>query len=416
MKIKVLGPSIVALVCLACSGGTPQTAPDSNGANNTNNANNVNNTNNAADMSNPISVRIATFNTSLYRDNAGQLASDLESEDDVQARKVAEVIQRLRPDILLLNEFDYQSDGTALQHFQANYLSVSQNGADPIEYASAMAFPSNTGVHSGQDLDNSGSVVSAPGSREYGGDAFGFGTFEGQYGFAVLSKYPLGATRTFQNFLWKDMPDNVLPQDWYDAAERDVFRLSSKNHVDVVATVESTDIHLLLSHPTPPAFDGPEDRNGRRNNDEIRFWLDYVSGADYMTDDAGTSGSLGPDAAFVILGDLNFDSADGDEARDAMLKLLAAERTQDTMPKSEGAVEAAQQQGQANTGQSGDPALDTADFSDGQVGNLRVDYAIPSSNLNVVASGVFWPKQEDALADLATASDHRLVWVEVEVR
>ncbi len=409
MKIRVLGLPIAALVCLACSGGTPQTAPDSPNANTTNNANNV------ADMSTPTTVRIATFNTSLFRENSGQLVSDLEGSDDVQAKKVAEVIQRMRPDIVLLNEFDYQADGEALQRFQSNYLAVSQNGAEVIEYASSAVFASNTGVHSGKDLDNSGSVVSEPGSREYGGDAFGFGVFEGQYGFAVLSKYPLGETRTFQKFLWKDMPDNVLPQDWYEADEREVFRLSSKNHVDVIADVNGTPIHLLLSHPTPPAFDGPEDRNGRRNNDEIRFWLDYVTGADYMTDDAGVSGPLANDAAFVILGDLNSDPVDGEPGRDAMMKLLASERTQDPMPKSEGAVEATAQQGQANAQQSGDSALDTADFSDGMVGNLRVDYTIPSSNLTVLSSGVFWPKQEDALADLATASDHHLVWVEIEV-
>jgi len=30
-------------------------------------------------------------------------------------------------------------------------------------------------------------------------------------------------------------------------------------------------IHILASHPTPPVFDGVEDRNGRRNHDEIRL-------------------------------------------------------------------------------------------------------------------------------------------------
>ena len=34
-------------------------------------------------------------------------------------------------------------------------------------------------------------------------------------------------------------------------------------------------VHFLVSHPTPPVFDGPEDRNGPRNYDEIRFWADY---------------------------------------------------------------------------------------------------------------------------------------------
>src|SRR5438045_4307994 len=51
-------------------------------------------------------IRVATYNTSLFRDKDGQLIKDLEGGDNEQARKIAEVIQRVRPDILLVNEFD----------------------------------------------------------------------------------------------------------------------------------------------------------------------------------------------------------------------------------------------------------------------------------------------------------------------
>ena len=43
------------------------------------------------------------------------------------------------------------------------------------------------------------------------------------------------------------------------------------------STSAAQTVHVLASHPTPPTFDGAEDRNGRRNHDEIRFWADYVS-------------------------------------------------------------------------------------------------------------------------------------------
>jgi hypothetical protein len=48
-------------------------------------------------------------------------------------------------------------------------------------------------------------------------------------------------------------------------------------------------IHVLASHPTPPTFDGAEDRNGKRNHDEIRFWRDYISEktSNYIYDDKG---------------------------------------------------------------------------------------------------------------------------------
>jgi hypothetical protein len=65
----------------------------------------------AADDLHPGGVRFATFNASLNRLEAGQLIADLSTPDNVQARTVAEIIQRTRPDILLINEFDFYEDG-----------------------------------------------------------------------------------------------------------------------------------------------------------------------------------------------------------------------------------------------------------------------------------------------------------------
>ena len=187
-------------------------------------------------------VRVATFNLSLNRGAEGQLVTDLSTGTNAQAKTVAEIIQRADPDIVLLNEFDYVAGGGAATLFRDNYLEVSQNGADPVEYPYAFVAPSNTGVASGFDLNNNG-VVSPPGTPGYGDDAFGFGAFEGQFGMAILSKFPIetGDVRTFQHFLWKDMPGALLPDDpntaapadWYSPQELAVFRLSSKSHWDV---------------------------------------------------------------------------------------------------------------------------------------------------------------------------------------
>jgi uncharacterized protein YpuA (DUF1002 family) len=52
-------------------------------------------------------IRFATFNGSLNRNNAGDLLTDLSTPDNVQAKTVAEIIQRTQPDVLLINEFDF---------------------------------------------------------------------------------------------------------------------------------------------------------------------------------------------------------------------------------------------------------------------------------------------------------------------
>ncbi|MFC7491895.1 MULTISPECIES: endonuclease/exonuclease/phosphatase family protein [unclassified Knoellia] len=364
------------------------------------------------------SLRVATYNLSLNRNVAGQLVSDLSTPDNAQAKAVAEVIQRANPDVVLLNEFDYVEGGAAVDLFRDNYLEVPHNGAAAVEYPYVFVAPSNTGIPSGVDLNNDGAVGG-------GDDAYGFGLFPGQYGMVVLSKYPIqtDGVRTFQNFLWQDMPGNVLPTDWYSPAEQDVLRLSSKSHWDVPVTVGKRTVHVLAAHPTPPTFDGPEDRNGRRNHDEIRFWADYVTPGQgrYIYDDAGTRGGLNPSESFVILGDYNADPADGDSYDGAIHQLLGNKRIVDPLATSEGAVEAARLQGGANLTHEGDPKYDTADFADGAPGNLRVDYTLLSRSFTVNDAGVFWPVLADPLSRLTgvfpfPTSDHRLVWADVTLR
>jgi len=371
------------------------------------------------------SARFATFNASLNRAVEGELVADLSTPDDVQAQAVAEVIQRVRPDVLLINEFDFDAEGLAARLFQQNYLSVGHNGARPIAYRYRFVAPSNTGIPSGFDLDNNGAV---------GGpnDAFGFGAYPGQFGMAVYSRYPIlrHHVRTFQHFLWKDMPGALLPDDpataapadWYSAEELAVFRLSSKSHWDVPVLVGGKVIHTLVSHPTPPVFDGPEDRNGTRNHDEIRLWADYVlrSRSGYIYDDDGKRGGLEPGARFVIMGDQNADPLDGDSVAQAAQQLLDNPRVNTSLtPTSPGGPEQAVLQGGANLTHRGDPAFDTADFVDVPgPGNLRADYVLPSKNLKLLDGAVFWPLSTDPLFRLVgvfpfPTSDHRLVWVDV---
>ncbi|WP_104167403.1 endonuclease/exonuclease/phosphatase family protein [Arthrobacter sp. SX1312] len=369
-------------------------------------------------------VRFASYNASLNRSSAGELVRDLGTPGNAQARAIAEVLQTNRPDVVLLNEFDYVPGGRAADLFHQNYLSIGQNGKAPLDYPYVYTAPSNTGVPSRFDLNNDGSVGGAD-------DALGFGAFEGQYGMVIYSRYPIltESVRTFQDFLWKDMPGALLPDnpvtdtpgDWYSASELAVLPLSSKSHWDVPVSVGGKTVHVLASHPTPPVFDGVEDRNGRRNSDEIRFWSDYVtggSGASYIYDDAGTSGGLQRGERFVVMGDQNSDPLDGDSLDGSIGQLLGNKLVQDPLPSSSGATEASAFQGGANADHRSDPRYDTADFEDLTAGNIRADYVLPSRTLRVAAAGVFWPRAGTPGSELTgifpfPTSDHRLVFVDV---
>jgi Endonuclease/Exonuclease/phosphatase family len=367
----------------------------------------------------PANIRFATYNTSLYTETSGGLIARLQKNDG-SARKIAAVIQHQKPDVLLLNEFDYDAAGVAADIFQKNYLAVAQDGQTPINYPHRYFAPVNTGVQSGMDLDNNG-IIGGEG-RSRGNDAFGYGLHPGQYGMLVLSKFPIdkNAVRTFQNLLWKDLPNAIQPKDpttktaWYSDAVWKNLRLSSKSHWDVPVKTPNGIVHFLVSHPTPPVFDGPEDRNGTRNHDEIKLWAEYLDNknAAWLCDDKNQCGGLERTARFVIAGDLNADPADGDGVRGSIQQLLEHPRVlKHAAPESEGAVIAAQNTGEANLKHKGKPEHDTGDFGP-KVGNMRLDYVLPSANMKIKNSGVFWLKPDVAGHAWMDASDHRLVWVD----
>ena len=368
-------------------------------------------------------VRVATYNASLYSDEAGGLIRELEG-DSSHARKIAAVLQQVRPDLVLLNEFDYDDAHRAADLFQKNYLEVAQvGGGEPLRYPYHYLAPVNTGVPSGLDLDGNGEAGGE--GRARGNDAWGYGLHPGQYGMLVLSKYPIDTAqvRTFQQLRWSTMPDALRP---IDPASRKHFhsdevwkqlRLSSKSHWDVPVRTPQGIVHFLASHPTPPVFDGPEDRNGKRNHDEIRLWTEYLSPGDkpWLCDDRGRCGGLAADARFVIAGDLNNDPVDGDGLHSAILELLEHPRVlRMPTPRSDGGAETAHAYAGKGIQHQGSPAHVTGDFGP-RVGAMRLDYVLPSTGFNLVESGVFWPTAQSPQAAIADGSDHHLIWVDLSL-
>ena len=374
-------------------------------------------------------LRVATYNLSLNRNAAGQLVADLGTTTNAQAKTVAEVIQRVNPDVVLLNEFDFVAGGVAADLFRENYLELSQGGADPVVYPYAYVAPSNTGIPSGFDLNNNGVIGG-------GDDAFGFGAFPGQFGMAVLSKYPIETERGAH------VP--ALPLEGHarrTAARRPehggASRLVLGRRARRVPPLEQVALGRARegrSHDRARARLAPDPADVRRRRGPQRPSQPRRDPVLGRLRDARQGVTVHPrrrrKARWPQAGRVVRDPR-RPERRPARRRLgrpgdrptarLAA-RIIDPQPTSDGAAEAAVLQGGANLAHEGDPALDTADFNDIPApGNLRADYVLPSKDLRVLDAGVFWPVQADPLSALTgvfpfPSSDHRLVWVDVKVR
>ncbi|MEI8606677.1 endonuclease/exonuclease/phosphatase family protein [Pseudoalteromonas sp. B160] len=363
------------------------------------------------------SLRVATFNVSMDATNYAENDKDVDPNGLVNAlqtnhpqiKNIAEIIQRIRPDILLLNEFDYVSKAQGIDYFKTHYLAKSQNKQPAIDYPYSYVGPVNTGLKTPFDLDNDGQATGIK------GDAFGFGFFEGHYGMAVLSRYPIDfdKIRTLQTFKYKDMPNAKMPIDpttgenWYNNEEWQALRLSSKSFWDIPVTVKGKTLHVIASHPTPPVFDGAEDRNGLRNHDEVRLIKDYIASADYLYDDHDVKGGLAEKSRFVIVGDLNA-APEGDKKRpDTTNQLLKNSLINSQFtPTSKGAK---------TTYSEKYAAAYTAYWQ------ARADYVLPSTyGIEVHDGGVFWPTKSSELyrliKDRNASSDHRMVWLDISIK
>ena len=331
-------------------------------------------------------LRVATFGAKLSRDGPGLLLRDLRRED-AQARAAARIVAEAAPDVLLLTDFDYDHEGLALREFARRL----DRAGHPMPHRFALR--PNAGWATGLDLDGDG-------RRGTARDAQGWGRFAGDGGMALLSRHPVAAAgaRDFSELLWRDLPGSLAPGAGLDEAVLARQRLSSTGHwVVEVRPPGQAAVRVLAFDATPPVFDGPEDRNGRRNADEIRFWRLFLDGR------FGPA----PDERFVQMGNANLDPADGEGRHAAIRALLADPRLQDPRPASPGGRAA------ANAEHAGDPALDTADWGDPVPGNLRVDYVLPSADWEVRGAGVVWPEAGPLRATAAAAGRHRLVWVDI---
>ncbi len=394
-------------------------------------------------------IRVAQFNVAMSFPKEGQLYQELdkhrvEGTHQLRFQRIAATLQQIRPDILLLCEFDHQADDrgySSIDLFLSEYCGTEQLGQKAIDYPYRYLAPSNTGTTLATALTGK----SEPRLPE---DGVGFGCYPGHFNFVLLSKYPIkeDEVMSWRQLAWANKEDHSMPSNYYVEAIANELKLSSKNHIKLPLDINGQQLNLVYCHPTPPVFDGEEQRNFRRNSDEIKLLVDILDNADYLRqyeqeqvgyieiieDENNRYPSKHNekkpqpdlvDGPFVILGDLNNDVLDGDGDKAAMTRLLKHSRIHHECangrlrPKSRGGFFYHLVLKRRGIERKGKPAYWT------HLNGLRLDYVLPSAELHVVNSGVFWPEKKELYREWledskhrqkeAAYTDHRMVWVDV---
>lgn len=293
---------------------------------------------------------MATWHGDFSRKGPGLLLRDLR-KGDVPG---IEAITAAKADVILLTNFDYDAGHLALQALR-EVLS-----AQGLHYPHLFAEAPNTGVPTGLDADGDGQFGRPR-------DAQGFGYFSGQGGQAILSRYPIRLIQDFTPLLWRDVPESQMGA----LPGPETQRLSSSAHWQIEVTTPDGVFSLLTLAATPPVFDGPEDRNGRRNFDEVSLWRHVLEGR------------LGQTVRQpVVIGNLNLDPKRGDGRREAVQALLDHAQLQDPLP------------GRATV------------FWQ-KTGKMRVSYILPGAEMEV--------QRAQVMRSVPGAGPHRLVWVDLNL-
>lgn len=353
--------------------------------------------------------------------NIKELSTDkLVNEDDDQVNSAVQVIARFSPDIIDINEIQYDIRNTPTRGLPGapssstygDFGDEAQNGqrladrvaaADPsVTYTETMMFLGNSGFYWEHDDLNSYSYVLR-----------GWGEWKGRFATAVLSRYPIlhDQVRVIADFAWEDMPGNLISR-MHDEIGLDVpsgFPLFEKSLNIVPIEIHGQVIYLVLLHPTasPAELD---QINPYRNHDELVALNLFING------ELPGVEALPDDAKFIISGDLNADPdpEDGDGLSGPIQDLLANPRI--TVHFAHGAGTRGRH-GEYNT------YLGGCGNDDGEtVANprthmqMQLDYQLPSIALGApVDNGVFFPNFEYARHDFdlaCHASDHRFVWAD----
>lgn len=362
----------------------------------------------------PSHIRVGQFN---LREMTTKKLMDAADE---QATAAAEVLARFAPDVVNINELQYDIQGVPTSSSPGQPKADAKPGTfgGAAENAKRLADrvrgvdPTADYPYVIQTLGNSGFLWEGSNNGSAVFDLRGWGEWRGRFNTAILSKWPIleDQIRVIADFAWEDLPDNLIaqmeteqgltvPQGW---------PLFEKCLNVIPVQIGDEVVHFVLLHPVTPVYDVI---NTYRNHDELHALQLFLEGKLPGVD------PLPEGAKYVVIGDLNADPEDGDGIEGSIQQVLDHPGLTAFFPEGHGTKYS---NGARNT-YLGGCGLDDGSTVDDPTTHfqLQLDYLLPSKTLGTPTGGeVFFPDFKTAKDDFdlaCRASDHRFVYEEIDL-
>ncbi len=226
-----------------------------------------------------------------------------------QLRSAAKTLRELDPDILSINEMQYDRPGVPTTQFRTEGKNIKQfaklSGLSLPYYSFD---PANTGENAKKLENNYYPPMGFPNWIEYA-DLVNFGMFPGQYSSGALSKYKVRDKVVISKLTWKQFNPQIDLSQFADAKGNPLpedIELFDKNFSDITLKIQGKDVHLVLLHTVPAfGFGNKNTPNFLRNRDQLAFLKWYLTGQPERPD--LDIKPLNKETRFIAMGDWNID-------------------------------------------------------------------------------------------------------------
>lgn len=231
-----------------------------------------------------------------------------------QVAAAMNVIKKLKPDFLSLNEMQYDLRNVPTKEYKTvgqnmnRVISLLDLGWSSVNVGFG---PANTGTF----------ALKLPGTNDYTtntlkrelADPYNFGVFPAEYSSAGATRFLIVKTIIEKNILWTTFNPNRDVSKFLDtngkALDPKKIDLFDKNFMDMVVQIGNKEVHFILLHTVPSHdFDNAGSPNSARNADQLAFLEWYLTGeTNFKVPSNLKIKPLKPNDLFVAMGDWNVD-------------------------------------------------------------------------------------------------------------